>query len=110
MSVSQILDKIIGREALLATKMRAAHPIVETYLQSLDKDPQLAFHPTGDQYFLGKLDFNKEEREHTMLKKNGIAKNLMGKFSQLYSVKYLPGGFAQKIGRASCRERVYVLV
>src|SRR6516225_1016553 len=63
-SVSQILDRVVGREAVLASKMRGLHPIVETYLQSMDKDDALAFHPVSDQYFLGKLDFSAEERQH----------------------------------------------
>src|SRR5690348_14103422 len=56
-SASQILDRIIGREALMATKMRNMHPVVETYIQNLDKDNELAFRPVNDTYFLGKLDF-----------------------------------------------------
>ena len=94
-SMSQIVDRIVGREAVLAVKLRSLHPMVETYLQNLDKDDQLAFHPHSDKYFLGKLDFNTEEREHTMLKKGFLGG--FGKITQLYSVKYLPGGFAQMI-------------
>ena len=96
-SVNQIVDRIVGREAMLVVRMKSSHPLVETYLQSLDKDDTLAFHPVGDKYFLGKLDFGKEEREQTMLKKDGFARGLLGKVSQLYSVKYLPGGFAQML-------------
>lgn len=95
-SVSQILDRVVGKEAVLASKMRAMHPIVETYLQGLDKDDALAFRPVSDQYFLGKLDFNAEEKEHSFLKGNAPDK-LIGKITQLYSVKYLPGGFAQML-------------
>src|SRR5262249_43115047 len=96
-AVNQIIDRIVAREAILVVRMKSSHPLVETYLQSLDKDDALAFHPVGDKYFLGKLDFAKEEREQTMLKKEGIARGLLGKVSQLYSVKYLPGGFAQML-------------
>ena len=95
-SVSQILDRVVGREAILASKMRSMHPIVETYLQSLDKDDTLAFRPVSDQYFLGKLDFNAEEREHSFIKADAPNK-IIGKITQLYSVKYLPGGFAQML-------------
>jgi hypothetical protein len=96
-SMSQILDRIIGREALMATKMRNSHPVVETYIQNLDKDNELAFRPVGDTYFLGKLDFKAEDKEHTFLKKGGVARGILGKVSELYSVKYLPGGFAQML-------------
>ena len=96
-SVSQILDRVVGREAVLASKMRGLHPIVETYLQSMDKDDALAFHPVSDQYFLGKLDFSAEERQHSFIKGEPVPYKALGKISQLYSVKYLPGGFAQML-------------
>ena len=51
--MNQILDRIIGREAVLTAQMKNMHPLVETYLQSLDKDNDLAFRPAGDEYFLG---------------------------------------------------------
>jgi hypothetical protein len=96
-AVSQILDRIIGREAVLSAKMRTLHPLVETYLQSLDKDDDLAFRPVSDQYFIGKLDFNAEEKNHSLLKDDSVPNKITGKISQLYSVKYLPGGFAQML-------------
>jgi hypothetical protein len=100
-SINQLLDKITGREAAMAAKMRGLHPIVETYLQNLDKDDQLTFHPTADKYFLGKLDVDAVGKEHSMLKKSGILGNLTGQITQpitqLYSVKYLPNGFAQML-------------
>src|SRR5207248_9550906 len=96
-SINQVIDKIIGREAVTASKMRGLHPLVETYLQSLDKDDELAFHPVGDRYFLGELDFNAEEKEQSLIKSGGIARGITSKIAQLYSVKYLPGGFVQML-------------
>jgi hypothetical protein len=96
-AANQILDRIAAREQALAARMKNLHPLVETYLQNLDKDPALTFRPIDDKYFLGKLDYNAEERQHTLLQKQSIAKNIFGKITQLYSVKYLPGGFAQML-------------
>jgi hypothetical protein len=96
-AVNQLFDKIAAREAALSKRMQNLHPVAETYLQTLDKDPDLTFRPTGDTYFITKLDLQTEQRGKTMGKKPGIARNLLGKFSQLYSVKYLPGGFAQML-------------
>jgi len=96
-SMSQIIDRIVRSEAGMATKMRGMHPIVETYLQNLDKDDQLSFHPSGDNYFLGKLDFAAEDKQHSFLKGDSVPGKITGKISQLYSVKYLPGGFAQML-------------
>lgn len=96
-SVSEIIDRVVGREAVLAAKMRSMHPLVETYLQSLDKDDNLTFRPVSDQYFIGKLDFNAEDKEHSLLKGDSVPNKITGKISQLYSIKYLPGGFAQML-------------
>jgi hypothetical protein len=96
-AVNQILDRIAAREVALTGKMKDLHPLVETYLQNLDKDPDLTFRPTGDKYFLGKLDFKAEEKQQSLLNKQSVAKSIFGKLTQLYSVKYLPGGFAQML-------------
>ena len=40
-SMNQIIDKICTREAALAARMKNLTPIVETYLQTLDKDDEL---------------------------------------------------------------------
>ena len=96
-SATEIVDRIVSREQALTTRMKSLHPLVETYLQQLDKDDELAFRPVGDQYFLGKLDFNSEVREESLLKKPGLPGIITGKITQLYSVKYLPAGFAQML-------------
>src|SRR5262245_56898750 len=93
----QISDKIIARETAMAGRMRQLHPLVETYLQTLNKDEELTFRPTGDLYFLAKLDLNAEGKQRSLLKKDGFAKTVFGKISKVYSVKDLPGGFAQML-------------
>jgi hypothetical protein len=96
-AMNQIVDRIIARELVLVSTMRNMHPLVETYLQTLDKDNDLQFRPSGDEYFLGKLDFAAEDKEHSLLKGDSVSGKITSKFSQLYSVKYLPGGFAQML-------------
>ena len=95
--VDQIIDKIAAREAALTARMKNLHPLVETYLQTLNKDDQLAFRPAGDKYFLAKLDFNADDKERSMVKKDGFKNKVLGRLSQVYSIKYLPGGFAQML-------------
>jgi Peptidase family M48 len=96
-AANQIIDKITARESVMAARMRTLHPLVETYLQTLEKDDAVAFRPTGDKYFLSKLDLNAPDKEETMMKKDGLAGKLLGKVTQIYSVKYLSSGFAQMI-------------
>src|SRR5262245_54291636 len=96
-AANQIVDKITARESVLAARMRTLHPLVETYIQTLEKDDAVAFRPTDDRYFLSKLDLNAPDKEHTMLKKEGLADKVLGKVTQIYSVKYLSSGFSQMI-------------
>src|SRR5262249_25733770 len=97
-AVNQMIDKIIAKEIALGQTMRNMHPLVETYVQSLDQDDELAFHPTGDRYFLGKLDFNPEViREQSMLRGQSLPMSFLNRFKQIYSVKYLPEGFEQML-------------
>jgi hypothetical protein len=95
--VDQIIDRVVGREAILSTKMQAMHPIVETYIQILDKDDALAFRPVNDRYFLGKLDLKAGDKQHSFLKGQTVPNKITGKISELFSVTYLPGGFAQML-------------
>ncbi|HSU87485.1 MAG TPA: hypothetical protein VLL56_01535, partial [Terriglobia bacterium] len=97
-AVNQMIDKIIAKENALGQAMRNMHPLVETYVQSLDKDDELAFHPTGDRYFLGKLDFNPEAiTQRSLLNGQSLPMSFLSRLKQVYSVKYLPEGFEQML-------------
>jgi len=73
-AVSQIVEKFVAKEAALGTTMKDMHPLVETYIQNLEKDDELAFHPTGDQYFLGKLtNPPRSKSEHSRINPAGPA-------------------------------------
>src|SRR5438309_972482 len=96
-AVNQMVEKIVAREAALAATMKGMHPLVETYIQTLDKDDELAFHPTGDQYFLGKLQFNPGSIKEKTFLNDSMTTSIFGKMKQVYSVKYLPEGFEQML-------------
>src|SRR5262249_39384563 len=96
-AVNQVVDKILARETALVSRMRNLHPLVETYLQNLDKDETVTFRPSGDTYFLSKLDLNSVAKEQPMTRKEGFTGKVLGKITQVYSIKYLPGGFAQTL-------------
>src|ERR1051326_6365745 len=87
-AVNQIIEKIVARETALGATMKGMHPLVETYIQNLDKDDELAFHPTGDQYFLGKLQFNPGAiHEKTFLNDEGVSNSIFSRMKQMYSVR-----------------------
>jgi len=101
-AVSQIVEKFVTKEAALSATMKEMHPLVETYIQNLEKDDELAFHPTGDRYFLGKLDYKptaiKERAFEDQTGRTSAATNsILDRLKQIYSVKYLPEGFEQML-------------
>src|SRR5262245_26534096 len=58
-NLDQIIDKAIENENFLVKAMANYSPLVETYIQHLDKDTDLGAIPKNDRYFLGKLDMTK---------------------------------------------------
>ena len=96
-AASQIIDKFAARERLLVEMMNNFHPLIETYIQNLDKDDQLTFVPKSDAYFISKLDMSTERRQTEMMKKPGWLGSIKNQVSNLYSVQYLPGGFSQML-------------
>ena len=50
------MNLFIEREHGLIKMLSNRTPVVETYLQNLTADPQLGPVPSGDHYFLGRLD------------------------------------------------------
>ena len=55
-TMDQVVDRFIEREHGLMKALATRTPVVETYLQNLTADPQLGPVPSGDHYFLGRLD------------------------------------------------------
>ncbi len=99
-SFDQVIDRAIEREHFFMAQMRQLHPLVETYLQNLKEDKDLdAMVPASDVYFLGRLDMSSgtDDRTFTSPTTAGLGKRMFGKFSNLYSMKFLPLGFAQMV-------------
>lgn len=98
-SFDQVIDRAIEREHFFVAQMRQLHPLVETYLQNLRDDKGLgAPVPVSDVYFLGRMDVSgngADDRAFSMPTTAGLGKRMLGKLSNVYSMKFLPLGFAQ---------------
>jgi hypothetical protein len=82
------------------SQMKQLHPLVETYLQNLKQDKDLgAPVPVSDVYFIGRLDMSQgtDDRTFTSPDTAGLGKRMLGKFKDVYAMKYLPLGFAQMV-------------
>jgi len=81
-------------------QMKQLHPLVETYLQNLKEDKNIgAPVPSSDVYFLGRLDMSDgtDDRAFTSPTTAGLGKRMISKLSNVYSMKFLPLGFAQMV-------------
>jgi Peptidase family M48 len=99
-SFDQVIDRAIEREHLFMAQMKQLHPLVETYLQNLKQDKDLAAPiPSSDVYFLGRLDMSDGTDDVTFTSPTtaGLGKRMLGKLSNVYSMKFLPLGFAQMV-------------
>ncbi|MGA8213820.1 MAG: M48 family metalloprotease [Candidatus Sulfotelmatobacter sp.] len=95
-TMDQVVDRFIEREHGLMKALANRTPVVETYLQDLSADPQLGPVPSGDHYFLGRMDMGVSVDRKDYLKDDdkGMETRLMGGFHKLFKVQYQPMGFS----------------
>src|SRR5215813_13321864 len=55
-SFDQVIDRMVERERAFNEQMRGLQPLIETYIQTLNTDPEMGLVPANDVYFLGRLD------------------------------------------------------
>jgi hypothetical protein len=99
-SFDQVVDRAVEREHFFMAQMKHLHPLVETYLQNLKQDKDIdAPVPTSDVYFLGRLDMSDGTDDRTFVSPTtaGLGKRMLSKLSNVYSMKFLPLGFAQMV-------------
>ena len=99
-SFDQVIDRAIEREHFFVAQMRQLHPLVETYLQNLKPEKESSIRvPDSDVYFLGRLDMRNgtDDRTFTSPTTAGLGKRMLSKLSNVYSMKFLPLGFAQMV-------------
>ncbi len=99
-SFDEVVDRAIEREHFFMAQMKQLHPLVETYLQNLKQDKDLdAPVPASDVYFLGRLDMSQgtDDRTFSTPTTAGLGKRMISKLSNVYSMKFLPLGFAQMV-------------
>ncbi|HUA13861.1 MAG TPA: M48 family metalloprotease [Verrucomicrobiae bacterium] len=94
---SQVLDRVVQREHLFLAQMRHLHPMVETYLQDLKNDNSDNPSPVNDRYFLGRLDMSDGPEDISFVGQPGFGRRLLTKLTGVYSLHFLPLGFAQMV-------------
>src|SRR5579863_4935195 len=77
--------------------MRHMHPMIETYLQDLHSDSSGNSTPVKDSYFLGRLDMSDGPEDVSFVGQPGFGRRLLLKLTGVYSLHFLPMGFAQMV-------------
>jgi Peptidase family M48 len=96
-SFDQVIDRVVQREHFFNAEMRHLHPMVETYIQNFKGNAQAGVVPVSDQYFLGRLDLTEGTKDRSFMGEPGLGHKVLSKFASLYSVRFLPLGFAQMV-------------
>ncbi len=78
-------------------QMRHMRPMVETYLQDLRTDKDGVAVPVKDQYFLGRLDMSDGPEDTSFVGQPGFGHRMLNHLTGLYSMHFLPLGFAQMV-------------
>ena len=106
-SFDQVIDKVVEREHFFTAQMHHLHPLVETYIQNLKSDKELGMVPASDQYFLGRIDLSEGTEDRSFLGQPGFRTRVFSKLTSLYSMKFLPLGFAQMVMLDEDMQRKY---
>ena len=95
-TMDQVVNLFIAREHGLIKMLSNRTPVVETYLQNLNADPQLGPIPSADHYFLGRMDMGEtvDRKDYLKDQDKGMQTRLMGGFTKLFKVQYQPIGFS----------------
>jgi hypothetical protein len=95
-TMDQVVNLAIEREHGLIKMLSTRTPVVETYLQNLTADAQLGPVPSGDHYFLGRMDMGEtvDRKDYLKEEEKGMQERLMGGFQKLFKVQYQPLGFS----------------
>lgn len=97
LTLDEVLDHVVEREHYFMAQMRHMHPLVETYLQDLKKDASGNAVPVKDQYFLGRLDMTDGPEDISFVGQPGFGHRMLAKLTGIYSMQFLPMGFAQMV-------------
>ena len=97
LTLNDVLDRVVQREHLFMAQMRHMHPMVETYLQDLKSDANGNAIPVKDQYFLGRLDMSDGPEDVSFVGQPGFSHRMLAKLTGVYSLHFLPMGFAQMV-------------
>jgi hypothetical protein len=94
-SFDEAIDRALAREQALVARLRTEKPVAETYIQELQPDRDFGTVPKTDHYFLGKVDLSRGVSVQSFLPKSSMKTRAFQIFTEMFSLEFLPRGFAQ---------------
>ena len=94
-SFDQVVDRVVDRERAFNEQMRSLQPLVETYIQTVTPDHELGLVPSGDNYFLGRLNLKNGVEDRSFLEAPKGAPGFFSRLTKPIAPHFLPRGFAQ---------------
>ena len=88
---------MVEREHYFVAQMKHAHPLVETYIQNMKSDKEMGATPVSDHYFLGRIDLSAGADDRLFLGQPGFGRKMLDSITSLYSMHFIPLGFAQMV-------------
>jgi len=107
LTLNDVMDRVVQREHYFVAQMRHMHPMVETYMQDLKSDTNGNPTPVTDRYFLGRLDMSQGTEDISFVGQPGFSHRIMAGLTGIYSLHYLPLGFAQMVVLDSDFQKAY---
>ena len=96
-SFDQFIDQAISQERSLIALMRNFRPITETYVQEQKRDPEAGMVPSGDQYFLSRLDLSKGENALSFSPQERTKRGFFQWLHKPTAERFSAGGFVQAL-------------
>lgn len=93
----EALDFAIANESRLDQKLRTMQPLIETYIQQMQRDQALGSSPKADHYFLGKLDLSNGVNHDSFMREPGFLSRSLDGVAHPKSSRFLARGFAQMV-------------
>jgi hypothetical protein len=91
------MERVVQKEHLFVAQMHHLRPMVETYLQDLKNDSNGNPVAVKDQYYLGRFDMGDGPEDTSFVGQPGFGHRMLNHLTGLYSMHFLPLGFAQMV-------------
>ena len=94
-----LLQKAAAQERLLVKTISEHPPLVQTYIQHMQPDPQLGSVPYSDEYLLGRVDFSGVFNENLFAQKGqkkrmfSGSKGFLGMLTGMFRLRFSANGF-----------------